>query len=282
MRNIKVCAGIGDNIWLLQKLINTGETFDFQLPDGIPQRGKQIFDLLPQVANSATYVPGLSYATLAAKNIQAECRYWHQIKEQDFYLSCNWWLEHGHRLENFFPDIQTSFRIPWQTEKYSLNVERNFPSRNGYIGIYGSSYSTTRAWGFWDEHKWFDLIARIYHHNPTYVYVIIGAEWDLDLGRKLVQLLQENRIPYINTIGEPLGAVIEIMKRLHYLFSFPSGMGILAPTVGCAGVMFYPDHLKAMVNAWAAPEDIASGLYKGCMFCEPAEIFEWATTNQKV
>lgn len=58
MRVIKVCPGIGDNIWLLMKLVNAGERFIFHLPNGKPQRGKQIFDLFPQVAAAAEYVAG--------------------------------------------------------------------------------------------------------------------------------------------------------------------------------------------------------------------------------
>ena len=61
MRKITVNAGIGDNIWLFQKLLNQKEKFDFILPDGNPQRGKQIFDLVPDLSNSVTYQPGLSY-----------------------------------------------------------------------------------------------------------------------------------------------------------------------------------------------------------------------------
>lgn len=282
MRTIKVCSGIGDNIWLLMKLINAGEQFHFQLPAAKPQRGKQIFDLIPEVSVSCEYVQGMKHRQTLEQNAQRYSNLWGTITAKEFFLSCNTHLEVGKRLERFLPDLPISFRIPWTTKNYALNVQTNFPPRSKYIGLYGSSYSTSRAWGFWDEHKWLELAKMIYRHDPSYVFVIIGAEWDLDLGRNLVQLLYDAGIPFINTIGEPLGAVIEIMKRLTYFFSFPSGLGILAPTVSCPVTMFYPKHLKPMINAWASEEDIGTGLYKGCLFCEPDAIFKWVVENGKI
>lgn len=288
MRRITVPAGIGDSVWLIQKLINAGEQFDFILPGGNPRRGKQIFDLIPSLSNSCTYQNGLTYKKLAEGNIQRTKKLWSQIQERSFFLSINEHMEAGIRIEKFFPDLDTSFKINWTTEKYKLNVAVNFPSRFKYIGLYGSSYSTTRAWGFWNEKQWLRLAQLIHKHNPDYVFVIIGAVWDLDLGRNLVKQLYTNGIPFINTIGEPLGAVLEIMKKLTYFFSFPSGLGILAPTINCPVTMFYPDGKKGapnftvMMNAWASREDIESGVYKGCLFCEPEQIFKWIIDNKKI
>jgi hypothetical protein len=281
-RKITVPAGIGDNIWLLMKLINTGEKFDFQLPDGKPQRGKQIFDLLPGVSASCEYVPNLTYKKLAKQNIQNKKKNWKDISEKSFSLSMNEHLEQGNRIEEFLPDLSTTFKINWDTNIFTPYVEQDLPNTSNYIGLYGSSYSTSRAWGFWDEHKWLELAKLIHAHNPEYVFVIIGAEWDLDLGRNLVTLLEKNNIPHINTIGNELGYVIELMKRLKYFFSFPSGLGILAPTVDCPVTMFYPPHLIKMMNTWASLEDIQSGQYKGCQFCEPKKIFDLCIEFNKI
>jgi hypothetical protein len=288
MRTIKVCPGIGDNVWLLQKLINANEHFTFQLPDGKPQRGKQIFDLLPRVSAKCEYSKKVKTFAVEAENIQSIIPLWSSIDQNDFYLSANKHLEAGKRIEDFLPDLPTSFRVNWDTEQYETRALELLQDKKQYIGLYGSSYNTTRKWSFWDEHKWLELAKMIYKHNPDSAFVIIGAEWDLDLGRNLVKLLEQEGIPYANTIGEPLGVVIEIMKLLKYFFSFPSGLGILAPTVGCPVTMFYPDgrngspDLSKMMNAWASLEDIESGLYKGCLFCEPEAIFNWVVENKKI
>lgn len=284
MRTIKVCPGIGDNIWLLQKLVNAGEKFNFQLPDGKPQRGKQIFDLLPSVASNCEYAK-IKTNMVESNNIQNRHKNWRDIKAKDFYLSANKHLEVGRRIENYLPDLPTSYRIDWDTEQYTIQVANwlyLWKSSKQFIGLYGSSYSTSRAWGFWDEYKWLELAKMVFKHNPDSVFVVIGADWDLDLGFNLIKLLEAEGLPFLKLIGEELGLVIEIMKRLKYFFAFPSGLGILAPTVGCPVTMFYPKHLNLMMNAWAAPEDIETGRYKGCQFCEPEAIFNWAVENKKI
>jgi len=283
MRRIIVPPGIGDNIWIFQKLINSGEKFDFVIPNSQPQRGKQIFDLLPQLVNSAEYSEEkISYRTIAKKNMQHYYPKFRDFHRPNFYLTANKHLEEGKRIEKFLPDLQTSFKFDWNTAKYTNLVGKLiFPGKK-YIGIYGSSYSNARAWGFWNEYKWFELIDRIRNHNPEYTFVLIGADFDIDLHDQLAKLLKKYNISHIKVIGEPLGYVIEVMKRLHYFFSFPSGLGILAPTVQCPVAIFYPPHLVNLMNTWPDPADIDSGLYKGCLFCEPAEILEWCIKNKKI
>jgi|SRR5882724_5686866 len=274
MRKIKVCPGIGDNIWLLQKLVNSGEQFAFELPDGKPQRGKQIFDILPRVAGVASYNPLVKTADVLKENIQMDYPMFRGIKADHFYLNCNTWLERGQRIDKFLPDLETSYRIDWDTEKYREQAEIIYPSDRKFIGIYTSSYGGAKAWKLWQEQEWFKLIASLYHEDKGYEFVLIGAEWDLDLSTALAKVLQENKIPFINTVAmEELGAVVEIMKRLHYFFAFPSGLGILAPTVGCPVTMLYPDHLRLMVNAWADVADIDSGLYTGWVRPTPEQVF---------
>ncbi|MGN6438400.1 MAG: hypothetical protein ACTHMM_17790 [Agriterribacter sp.] len=282
LRTIKVCAGIGDSIWLFQKLINCGERFHFQLPNGKPQRGKQIFDLLPKVAASAEYVPGLSYSILYSNNVQNRIHRWEHIKDQQFYLSCNAWLERGKRIEAFLPDLPTSFLINYDTTVTDKLRAEYLVAEKKHIGIYGSSYSSQRSWGFWDEHGWHELIKLFHRQNPELVFVIIGASFDEDLAGRLMQLLLQDGIPFINTIGEPLSVVIEILKRLSYFVGFPSGLSILNETLGMDGFMFYPKNLIHMMNAWADPARIESGQYKGAQFCTPEKAFDWIKNDFKL
>lgn len=285
MRQINVCAGIGDNIWLLQKLLNAGEGFEYLLPDAKPKRGKQIFDMLPPEVAIASYTSDhKTYQQTYKANIIHEKKLWAEITERRFTLTCNDHLENGNRIEDFLPDLPTTFRINWNT---GTDLPTNLPARP-LIGIYGSSYSTTRAWGFWKEDKWCQLIQLLHKANPDFVFVIIGADWDLNLGGNLIDLLSHNDISYINTIGRPLGFVTELLKKLSYLFAFPSGIGILAPTVECPVTMFYPagrngaPDYTPMMNTWAHPEDIESGVYKGAAFCEPDVIFKWVMEEYKL
>lgn len=288
-RKIIVPAGIGDNIWLLNKLINTGERFDFYLPDGRPQRGHQIFHLLPMVTNSVSYISGIgSYKKIKEQNIQAKPgrSNWADIVEGKFYLTANEWLEAGKRIEGFLPDLDMTYQMPWQTDRHVETVDniirKDYGTYPVMIGIYTSAYDTVRSWGFWDEHKWLELIMKVREVYPWAVFVIIGADWDIDLNKNLMKLLEDKEIPYIKVIGEHLGVVVEFMKLLKYFFSFPSGLGILADSLNTPLTMFYPPHLEKMINAWAQPEHIKDGTYKGCLFCEPQQIFDWVIENDKL
>jgi len=268
----KVCPGIGDNIWLFMKLINSGKKFYFHIQDGNPRRSLPIFDMLPQLVNNAEYVEIKGgYKAIKANNIARRNKRFIDISEGSHFLSANEHLENGFRIENFLPDLATSYRLHYDLKGAKSGLQ---PGKK-YIGIYGSSYSTSRAWGFWQADKWAELCKLIYAYNPEYRFVIIGADFDIDMNTELSGILSAANIPHINKTGRSLQETAAILQDLHYFFAFPSGLPILAHTLGKPLTMFYPPHLSKMINAWAKPEDIASGFYNACLFCEPGPIFEW-------
>jgi ADP-heptose:LPS heptosyltransferase len=273
MRTITVPAGIGDNIWLFQKLVHANERFDFVLPDGKPQRGHQIFELLPEVAASYKYAPGLSYNVLNRNNIQRVHKEWWEIEQQEFCLSCNQHLESGKRIEEFLPDLPTAFRINWLTTKSDWERAVSFTTKYN-IGIYCSSYAGSRNWGTWTATEWARLIDGMYRKNPAFVFVIIGAQWDADMTGEVMRMLDLLNIPYINTIGEPLGVVIEILKRLDYFIGFPSGLSILNETLGKRTFMFYAEQIKGIMQTWADLDRIVSMDCIECLFCPPEKALD--------
>jgi ADP-heptose:LPS heptosyltransferase len=275
MRIIKTCQGLGDAAWVLQKLVNAKERFNFQIHAGSPQRGKQIFDLLPQIAASCEYVPGLPYSVVGPRNIQRQKKYWRLIQEQEFFLSANEYLESGQRIETFLPDLPTSYSLPFQTAEWEEVVKTDFPE-GPYIGIYASAYSTARAWGFWGSTGWFDLIWEMHQYIPEATFVQIGADWDIGVADEIRALMVADHVPFISTIGKPLGYVIEMMKRLTYGFYFPSGLGILSGLLARPSVMFYPEKsLPKLPRTWCDPELIGSSTFKECFFCTPKQIADW-------
>lgn len=292
MRTIQTCAGLGDVIWILMKLFSAKirenndkgesdivdreiEKFHWQLPNGEPQRGKQVFDLLPQITASCTYVPRLDYKKLKRGNIQKYRPYWRKIRDKEFMLSANEHLEKGRRIEEFFPDLETVFTLPWVTSEDDKERARKYTADGKHIGIYGSSYKTSQEWKFWGADKWFEFIKLIHEQDPEFSFVLIGAEWDLDLVTDLAAMLDETEIKYTNSVGEPLSVVIEILKRLELFCGFPSGLSILNETIpGKSTLMFYPEHLEPMMNAWASPERIENGQYIPLLFCEPEAAYQ--------
>lgn len=277
MRTIMSPAGIGDNIWLLMKLINAKEKFKFQITASPPQRTKPLFDLVPNIAESCEYVNGLAYDTIKKYNV---CRAsfatqvkWKSVKDDRFFLSANQHLEMGRRIETFLPDLKTDYRLSYQTrvsDQVTLTDDLRITDKLGspLIGIFGSSYSTTRAWAFWSEKEWFQLIHKIHAERPEVVFAVIGASFDFDLGYKLIELLDIHKVPYFNTLGKNLSYVVELLKILDYFIGFPSGLSIMNETLGKDTLMFYPQHLDKMRYAWMEPGRQKTGAYTAPLFCD--------------
>lgn len=280
IKTIFTCPGIGDTIWLFQKLINQPEKFHWRIGNGSPQRGHQIFELLPSLVESFEYIPQLGYKKVKRNGFRGK---WAAVPYQ-FYLEANGHLEAGLRIENFLPDLPTKFILPYNTslqDSVRAFTLINPLTENKYIGIYTSAYSNARHWGGWQAEQWLELIRLIREHDQGYIFVIIGASYDVGIPEEIMARL--NPGDYINTVGEPLSVVVEILKRLDCFIGFPSGLSIINETVGARQtIMFYPNHLAKLINSWPDPERIENGSYKGCLFCEPQNIFQWMKDNKKI
>lgn len=286
MKTVIVPPGLGDSLWVLMKLINTGEKFDFVLPDSQPQRGKQIFDLLPQIANSCVYEKHLTYKKIEQASIHKITKLYSKIKRQEFCLSANAHLESGTRLEEFLPDLKISYRMEYHTsEQDKATAARMIPSDGNYFGIYASAYSNARNWNGWTPEKWHEYITCINKAIPGFKFVVIGASYDTDAADVLMEMLKSDTIQYVNTICQPLGVVIEILKKLHYFTGFPSGLSIINESLGKDGTMFYPQSVQKVANimgTWADPDRIKNGNFKECLFPEPIKIAEWVLEEYKL
>ena len=197
---------------------------------------------------------------------------WEQLKDlNSFHLSINSHLESGKRIEDFLPDLGIDYFPKWVT-----GVDASSLPDGELIGIYGSCYAVNRHWNFWIEDDWMKLIRRKAKDNPNATFVVIGAAFDLDLGSKIIAKCREEGINVYDCIGKSLGFVVEVMKRLDYFYSFPSGLGILAASVKCPTLMFYPPHLKDMMKSWAHPDSIESGLFRESLFCTVEEAYNYS------
>lgn len=285
-KTITTCAGIGDSIWLLQKLINQPDKIHWRIPGGLPRRGKQLFDLIPQVVASFDWIEDLGYRKIKERGHRGTWK----STPNNFYLEANTWLESGKRIEGFLSDLKTSYILPYQTthedvvKRCEILHDTQFTTPEGhwrsvnsavkYIGIYTSAYETARHMGGWTAAEWSSFVRML---PPGYTLVFIGAPYDQGI---VQQVMRQCNRPYIDTIGQPLPVVVEILKRLECFIGFPSGLSILNETLGAKKtLMFYPPKLQPMINAWADPARIESGEYKGCLWCEPTTIIEWMKRN---
>lgn len=285
LKTITVPAGLGDFTWMAMKLLNTGEKFHVNLPDGQPQRGHQMKDLLPNLIQTISYKPNLSYKVINNNNIQKQRKTWKRIiesGEKKFFLSANEHLEKGIRIEEWLPDLPATFKIDYDTPWEHKDLAWKMVVNHGVcIGIYTSAYSNARNWNGWMAKEWINFIGRIHQVRSDATFFIIGAEYDTGTPGEIMEWMDENLVNYVNTIGQPLTVVVELLKLMDLFCGFPSGLSILNATLGKRGIMFYPPKLERMINAWADPKMIANGDYKGCLFCEPEKIFDWLRNDYK-
>jgi len=287
-RTITTCPGIGDTIWLLMKLINQKEKFHWKVGDGSPQRSKPLFDLFPQLTESFEYIPNSGYKQIKR---DASRGLWKQMPDK-FSLEANSHLEAGFRIEDFLPDLETSFILPYQTDNYFRQADNfikkpTYISQGKYIGIYTTSYSNSRYMSGWLLDEWSRFIQLLRVHNPEYKFVFIGAEYDLGLSDELMKLFPKEI--YINAMNQSLGVTIEILKRLEMFVGFQSGLSIINETIGAKQtVMLYSPKLAAMIETWPDKKRIESGAYKGATFgtakhpLKPEQLFDWLIEFKKI
>jgi ADP-heptose:LPS heptosyltransferase len=274
MRTIITCPGIGDFIWVAQKLVNTKENFKIVMSEATPQRGHQLKELLPGLIAEHQYKGIIRYKDVALSNIQNKKKKWYQISEESFYLSANAHLESGKRIESFLPDLPTTFKLDYFTTTEDQDkAAQLLPAGKKYIGIYTSAYSNARHWNGWEAKEWMELIRKL--KGKGVVFVVIGAEYDVQIPEEIIRAMKEEKIKYVTAVGEPLGVTLEMLKRLSYFIGFPSGLSILNETLGKDGLMFYAPHIKKIINTWADPERIKNHSIKECLFCEPDKVYEW-------
>lgn len=284
-------AGLGDCLWIFQKLIHTGEKFHIVSPGGSPRRSHQLAELLPNIIESHSYAPEygeerLSYKKINRENIYNGLKTWRKIQDKagdKFYLSVNAWLENGNRIDRFLSDLPTSYKLEFTTQQSDKDKAAELlPAGPKYIGIYTSAYSNSRHWNGWLAKEWSEFISMVHGVDSSISFVIVGAPYDLGIPDELVEYMTENQIDHINTVGEQLTVVIELMKRFNYFLGFPSGLSIINELLGKDGLMFYPENLTKLINTWADPKRIAEGNYKGCLFCEPKKIIDWLSNDYKL
>lgn len=274
MRTIITCPGIGDFIWIAQKLVNTGEQFKVVMTESTPQRGHQLKELLPGLIADHEYKGIISYKHITNHNIVNRKRRWSDINEQEFHLSANRHVEGGYRIEKFLPDLPTAYKLDYFTSKSDQHkAAKLLPDGKKYVGIYTSAYSNARHWNGWQAKEWMELIQNL--KGKDIVFVVIGAEYDIQIPDEIMAAMKQEKIKYVNAVGQPLGVTVEILKRLSYFIGFPSGLSILNETLGKDGLMFYAPHIQKIINTWADPERIKNHNIKECVFCEPEQVYDW-------
>lgn len=275
MLTFNVPSGIGDLSWIYSKLINSKKTFRLVICGDQPRRTLPFAQLLPGVID-ARYGEFSYWPTFMRqkRGIPVDTDIDKLADGAEYYLSANLHVDNGGKLADFLPHQKTTYHYdinttPEHKEMAELWLGQVKAFDTPFVGIYTSKHNSYKGdWKFWSYEDWARFIQSIYElTNATFVF--IGAEFDLDLGKKVVKECVRRSIPHINLIGQThIGEAWELLKRLDYMFAYASGIGIICDVVDTPAMHFLPTPRHDLLcDTYADPVNIESGRHINKLFC---------------
>ena len=104
--------GIGDISWLISKIVNAEEKCFLLVGEGWPQRAHQYLELLPWLAGFKYNPHNYQDIMMFGSFHKDEFLTWESIVDSEYgcvFIEPNSFLEKGFRLEEWLPDLKTSF-----------------------------------------------------------------------------------------------------------------------------------------------------------------------------
>jgi len=254
-------SGMGDCSWIFSKLDEFSKTHDiqFDLAADLSKRTAPFIGLHPRIKFRDYSTMGDKYIQRSTISMDTDLS---TLKENNAYMvSFNQAMDNGRRVETIFPKEPTNFRYQLNFKVKHFEEAETLTHGELKIGIYGTCYSVLRHWNFWKEKEWIAFIKTFYNDHPNAVFHVIGASFDIDLADNIIKLLEHHRIPHRRIIGYHIGTALQVIKNLHYLFAFPSGLGIMANVLNVPTMMFMPSHLKKLSYTFVPLEDQKSTFF---------------------
>lgn len=271
-------SGIGDISWLYSKLVSLGQPMHISVTPGHPQRAVPYLELLPGVTRSD--YKGLPTSDVLERGHHPDMTV-PQLLERagagPMPIQLNTHLEHGRRIETYMPELPVQHHYKIRIPQADTDTARELVAPwKRFVTFYCANARTASIWKGWTPADWAEMAALLV---PAYQFdgvVLIGADWDISLADEIVPKIQAAGVPLKNLTGKlSMGASLQVVRDGRYLVAFPSGIPILAAVMRCPVMMFYPKHLEPMQAAFADPEMIVEGTYKGCQFCPAPKAFAW-------
>lgn len=282
---VQVEPGIGDFSWVYSKLVCLDIPLHVIMPETLRKRNAPLMDMLPNVVSWEHKSPEFDYhrftpcviGGLVFRDMNME-EFQKFIEERDYHIwmSLNYHLEQGCRLDEYFPACGTNYHYQINTPQTASETKEELVGSDPYLLIYPSSYKNNLGWSGWKQEEWCEFI-RMFRETFGHIKVVlIGAEYDDDY--ESIFAIDDS----VNLIGKTsLDVTIEIIRGSSYFIAFPSGLPILANVIKKPCWMFYPKHLEPMQWAWADPEDIESKTYMASQWCPPSEVVRWLKEEYK-
>jgi hypothetical protein len=274
--DIYVPPGIGDFSAMYAKLCGIEREIIVHPAADEPQRLSPFLDILPRIKNGgiAAHSANAALANTLPPGVDLSV-----LKDGDYFLSVNEWLESGHMIADWIPGkIDYHYPISISLERKAavdtlMYTATTFVPK---IGIYCSAYGNSRHWGFWGFEEWMVFLKKVCACFPeNTMYVFIGAEYDVQISEHLVKWMREEGKIAVNAVGAlHIASTTYLISKLDYFFVFPSGLGFLADVVRTPHLMWFPPNLKKMMGTFCDPEQYESGQTMHQPFATPDQAFE--------
>jgi hypothetical protein len=256
MITFRVPSGIGDISWCYSKLTRFTKPFRFEVCGEGPARGMDFVNLLPLVSPSAFADFSYSVEFVQNGNGLPSTVNFDDLEDGTHYLSLNSWLERGNHISDFAPTFPTSYHYHLIREPYPLTNKKR-------IAVYCSKYEhySNENWRFWEVSDWVKFLSEVQKMFPV-EFVFLGAEYDTGLGKEVCSIMNG-----VDMVGKAnISKTVGIMASSDYVFSYPSGIGVLGDVLNKPTMMFMPRHLTLMCTHFADPKNVESGKFINVVF----------------
>jgi len=250
MYNLIVPAGIGDFSWMYSKLVGLGKEINLTISCDAPKRLGPYTELLPLV-KSVNY-DGPTFPVIREKAIKNVSEL---VEDTPIYIEANTHLERGNKLETWLPELPINKHYLLNLGTLNLDYD--------YIVIYTSSMGMVKCWNGWGVNEWWDFLRAFNRDFKDYPIVFVGAPWDVDIVKKIVERVKERRMLLIDYSGIlHIKDTLSLIKGSKYFLGFPSGLSILANVLGVKATMFYSEQIKNIMGTWADSHNFDERLYE--------------------
>lgn len=196
----------------------------------------------------------------------------------DQLLIANTPLEHGIRLEDWLPELETRWEImdDFRFDEGDAEVAARMAEGGPYVVFYpgpktGSTAIGHNRGGLWPPENWIELGDKL-HKKYGVRIVVVGAEYDRSYFNDFLAYRVVDRPFWSNHIGAwPISSTLAVCKQARMVISFQSGIGIVSHYLGTPTAIWwrpkgdsivpgmYVSFDEGMASAWANPKFLAEG-----------------------
>lgn len=301
---LAVPAGIGDTLWVMTKVQSLLKRYMLDkvsitvCNDSLQRAGNFL--------RSFNFVYDVKYSELGIMekpitfpngcyNITPSQPNWHDAFH--WFLQANSHLEHGNRLEEWFPELEINWRVMdcFNWERKEIEFADKFKESFGEYCVFylgpeaGNTICGHNRGPLWTPSNWFELSELALKNNLKIVFV--GATYDQSYWNSHFEEKMLFNTSVYNAIGKwPIQRTLAIVKNAKFIIGHQSGIPITAAFMDVPGGAFWrphgdsisPDHYitfsEDMASAWVPPDMLESKKWLPLIYtkCSPSSIFEHA------